>query len=528
MAIKYLDDTGLARLVADVKSYVGTQIGAIPNISYEVVNSLPTAGATYYFNTSKTVYLAPKSTAQTNNTYDEYICTRSGTEGSYTYAWEKIGDTEIDLSGYMTTTNPTGTGSFSLNRASGTSVGTNSVAVGYNTTASAQYSVASGVWTVASGDRSHVEGEFSTASGGVSHAEGHLTTASGSYSHSEGFETTAQRRSQHVFGEYNVLDTTGTTTTRGSYIEIVGNGTASDAKSNARTLDWSGNEYLAGTLQTTGLKDGNNANYKLKIPTTTSWTADKTIATTDDVSTKQDTLISGTNLKTINNTSLLGSGNITISGGSATDVQVDSVSITSNNVADLKTINGNYNASTNKIATASDLSGKVSTTSTASKVYATDGNGNQTTINYDTISDFSMNNIVRRIGQQGNIVVPETPQANVHATSKKYVDGLKMIPSDNTATYSTAPTTGTTVMTAPANGVAYVRYALTGSGSIGLHLQSSSGTDLAYNTQNFDTNGYHVYTATFVMKSGQKLYCYENALSNNWGAIIFVKSEGQS
>ena len=35
-----------------------------------------------------------------------------------------------------------------------------------------------------------------------------------------------------------------------------------------------------------------------------------------DLSTKQDTLVSGTNIKTINNESLLGSGNITISGGS--------------------------------------------------------------------------------------------------------------------------------------------------------------------------------------------------------------------
>lgn len=34
--------------------------------------------------------------------------------------------------------------------------------------------------------------------------------------------------------------------------------------------------------------------------------------------TKQDTLISGTNIKTINNTSLLGSGNITIQGGGGT------------------------------------------------------------------------------------------------------------------------------------------------------------------------------------------------------------------
>lgn len=36
----------------------------------------------------------------------------------------------------------------------------------------------------------------------------------------------------------------------------------------------------------------------------------------DMLSNKQDTLISGTNIKTINNTSILGSGNIDIQGGS--------------------------------------------------------------------------------------------------------------------------------------------------------------------------------------------------------------------
>ena len=36
----------------------------------------------------------------------------------------------------------------------------------------------------------------------------------------------------------------------------------------------------------------------------------------DSLATKQDTLVSGTSIKTINNESLLGSGNITISGGS--------------------------------------------------------------------------------------------------------------------------------------------------------------------------------------------------------------------
>ena len=78
--------------------------------------------------------------------------------------------------------------------------------------------------------------------------EGYNNTASGQYSHAEGYYTTAQRRSQHVFGEYNILDTTGTTTSKGKYIEIVGKGTSTSARANARTLDWSGNEWLAGKL----------------------------------------------------------------------------------------------------------------------------------------------------------------------------------------------------------------------------------------------------------------------------------------
>lgn len=72
----------------------------------------------------------------------------------------------------------------------------------------------------------------------------------------------------------------------------------------------------------------------------------------------QDTLVSGTNIKTINNESILGSGNITIGGGgTATDVQINGTSITSNGVANIVT-NSAYNATSNKIATISDLSGK--------------------------------------------------------------------------------------------------------------------------------------------------------------------------
>ena len=75
---------------------------------------------------------------------------------------------------------------------------------------------------------------------------------------------------------------------------------------------------------------------------------------------KQPALVSGTNIKTINNESILGSGNINISGGggTATDVQVNGTSITSSGVANLLT-NSAYNSSSNKIATMTDVSNAV-------------------------------------------------------------------------------------------------------------------------------------------------------------------------
>lgn len=71
----------------------------------------------------------------------------------------------------------------------------------------------------------------------------------------------------------------------------------------------------------------------------------------------QDKLVSGTNIKTINNQSILGSGNITIeggSGGTSTDVQINGSSITSSGTANIVT-EGVYNSSTNKIATMSAI-----------------------------------------------------------------------------------------------------------------------------------------------------------------------------
>lgn len=80
-------------------------------------------------------------------------------------------------------------------------------------------------------------------------AEGLNTKTVGDYSYAQGYNTSALYRSQHVFGQYNIEDPIINKEwyQRGTYIEIVGNGNNIQA-SNARTLDWDGNESLAGKL----------------------------------------------------------------------------------------------------------------------------------------------------------------------------------------------------------------------------------------------------------------------------------------
>lgn len=134
-----------------------------------------------------------------------------------------------------------------------TATGEASHAEGIGTNATNQASHAEGSLSTASGKWSHAEGNGSIASGISAHSENYYTEAKGNYSHAEGYNSIATKRSQHVFGEYNIQDplTTNTSSSpsqKGTYIEIVGNGTANNFCSNARTLDWNGNEILAGKL----------------------------------------------------------------------------------------------------------------------------------------------------------------------------------------------------------------------------------------------------------------------------------------
>ena len=123
-----------------------------------------------------------------------------------------------------------------------TASGINSHAEGYSTNASASQSHAEGISTTANGMYSHAEGYQTIATGQASHAEGYRSSCYGHYSHAEGYAVTASSQCQHAFGKWNIADGAGT------YVEIVGNGTDGSNPSNARTLDWSGNEVLAGKL----------------------------------------------------------------------------------------------------------------------------------------------------------------------------------------------------------------------------------------------------------------------------------------
>ena len=151
----------------------------------------------------------------------------SATWGNITGTLSNQTDLNTALGNKMDTSNPTATGSFSLNRKSNTTIGTKSFAEGNATTASGSASHAEGYATTASGDSSHAEGSSATASGYVSHAEGLHTVASSAY--------------QHVEGQYNIADANN------KYAHIIGNG-ENNALSNAFTVDWDGNVWCAGDV----------------------------------------------------------------------------------------------------------------------------------------------------------------------------------------------------------------------------------------------------------------------------------------
>ena len=127
-------------------------------------------------------------------------------------------------------------------------------------------STAFGSYIEASGTSSHAEGFSTKASGEYSHAEGSYTLASGEHSHAEGYYTKASSNNQHVQGKFNIEDSSNT------YADIIGNGKNNSERSNAATVDWSGNAWYAGTIEGTALI----------LPSSTANSAKKFKITVDD------------------------------------------------------------------------------------------------------------------------------------------------------------------------------------------------------------------------------------------------------
>ena len=141
------------------------------------------------------------SEATTWHTLDKrYLPTNLATTDDVQSVANKVQTVANNVNKKMNATNPVGTGSFSMNRKAGTAVGQNS------------------------------------------HTEGCNTTASGFSSHAEGNDTVASGKAQHVEGVANIEDT------EDKYIHIAGNGVDSSNRSNAHTLDWSGNAWFQGDV----------------------------------------------------------------------------------------------------------------------------------------------------------------------------------------------------------------------------------------------------------------------------------------
>ena len=115
-----------------------------------------------------------------------------------------------------------------------------------NGTAGGEYAFSAGGGTEAAGRGAAAFGIGTKASGSGTAAFGNGTVASARNAAALGNGTIAAGEDQVVFGRYNLLDT------QEEYAEVAGIGQGG-ARANGRTLDWNGNEWLAGTLETDAL-----------------------------------------------------------------------------------------------------------------------------------------------------------------------------------------------------------------------------------------------------------------------------------
>lgn len=125
----------------------------------------------------------------------------------------------------------------------------------YNKSVESASAVVGGSYNEANGYRAAVVGGNSNEASGYRAAVvgGTSNESQGANALAIGVNSIAKNANQFVFGRYNEQDTSANPSSNsGNYVEIVGNGNGVNARSNARTLDWNGNETLAGMLYCNG------------------------------------------------------------------------------------------------------------------------------------------------------------------------------------------------------------------------------------------------------------------------------------
>ena len=228
---------------------------------------------------------------------DPYLVYGMGTTPfGFRYAQMSLGANEIigDLPGFAVGAGNVVSGRHSFAAGAGCEVsGLYSCAVGIQNKASGQYSFAGGSSCHSEANGAFTYGSRNVAKAAGSHAEGYYTRAesTASRAHVEGYGCRTYAEASHVEGGGTWADASQTLThiggvnnakstetgktvqiirylfdgttvrdvvtmTLGKYAEVIGNGDSDDARSNARTLDWDGNEAIAGSL-TLGLGTAN-------------------------------------------------------------------------------------------------------------------------------------------------------------------------------------------------------------------------------------------------------------------------------
>ena len=244
-----IDDSSVSLNTTWSSSKIASEI-VDAGFDVQIVTELPNVGDPHI------IYFILKSDPSTGDTYDEWMYINNN--------WEKVGNTQIDLSAYATissvnsslalkqdlltagqnisidaSNNISAEGyvfdssnySFAtkyLNEedeqnpyiATNTATGLSAVAEGIQTTATGEAAHAEGAWgTVASGNYSHAEGGATQAINSGSHAEGQQTVASGKYSHAEGNYSVASGKSAHAEGGKVSGKNATTATGSGSHAE---------------------------------------------------------------------------------------------------------------------------------------------------------------------------------------------------------------------------------------------------------------------------------------------------------------------